>query len=669
VLPTAHPFTAADADRWVRAGVPRWVTGIALPGLWLCAIVVAFTSDTTRCTPQDPSVCGPDSHFALWLVVCLATPVLLWWMPVLGCWAGVTFALAELRYDDVQAARWAFGLHGLLCALVAVRLVRGSAEQRRIAEATSAGGRIGAVPDVPGGPGPSAVSGLAVAGLLVLAGLGFFAWYGHEVADEQDHLTRAVQVQAKILAVDPDWSIRVEARTPAVGTREYTIEVAYYTDPYPLHASTPVLVDPQDRDWVRLVAEPQDVTYWQTAGAGCFALAFCWLLQRQRWRRGVRALSSGEHPALRVRIRPDDKGRALILPALDGLSGPGGARPIGRLAVFDAPPEPEPPASGRPADAWAEADGPEFDGPEFDDSDEDWDEDGDGDWDHETQAAFGRTWRDEDPAGLERFAPPELVEDAVLIGELRDRGVAMLVTADAVLLPTGRLRAGQARGLQSDPPGKPPDASRYPLSAWWRRLVASTRSGRDDLFPGVAVDPAGLRQPPELPLTVRLRVRVRATGLLMLVAAFVGYPVLRWLAELHLFGEIALAVGLGRLAMAGVGRLFSYLRLEHSRFEMAGRWWTHTVPWDRLHGVRRNGELLSVAWQPDIMIDFGPFDDPAGESGRQDRAEQLGAAMLLLRQRALLGGLPGREAGSRPNLTWIVLATYIALVLFTLWRW
>jgi hypothetical protein len=654
VLPIAHPFTAADADRWVRAGMPRWVTSIALPGLWLCAIVVAFASDSARCAPQDPSVCGPDSNFALWVVVCLATPVLLWWMPVLGCSAGVAFALADLRYDDVQGSRWAFGLHGLLCALVAVRLVRGSVEQRRIAGAASAGGRIGAVPELPDGPGRSAVPRLVVAGLLVLAGLGFLAWYGHEVAGERAHLRRAVQVQAKILAVDPDWSIRVEARTPAVGTREYTIAVYYYTDSYPMHSSTPVLVDPQDPDWVRLVAEPQDVTYWQTAGAGCFALAFCWLLQRQRWHRGVRALSSGEHPALRVRIRPDDKGRALILPALDGLSGPGDGRPIGRLAVIEAPAE----------DVYDHAGQDDRAGQ--DDQDEDYDG-----WDYETQADFGRAWRDEDPAGIERFAPSlERVEDAVLIGDLRDRGIAMLVTADAVLLPTGRLRTGQVRGQQqSDPAGVPPDASPPQLIAWWRRLAGRARGGRDDLFAGAAVNPASLRQPPELPLTTRPRVRVRATGLLMLAAAFVGYPVLRWLGELHIVGAIALAGGLGRLAMAGAGRLLSYLRLEHSRFEMAGRWWTHTVPWDRLHGVRRNGEMLSVAWEPDVTIDFGPFDDPAGESGRRDRAEQLGAAMLLLRQRALAGGLPGREAGSRPNLTWVVLAAYIALVLFTLWRW
>ncbi len=659
MLPVAPPFANADADRWVRAGLPRWVTSIALPALWGLAVLVAIITDTTRCTPQDPSACGPDSTFAFWFVVLMATPVLLVWMPVLGCAAGVAFALADLRYDDVTGARWAFGLHGLLCALVAVRLVRGAAEQRRIAAAASAGGRIGAIAGVPGDAGPSAVPRLAAAGLLMLAGIGFFAWYGHEVSGEQAHLDRAVLAQGRVVQISPDEAVTVEVRTPATGTREYQIGIAYYTDSYRLHSSTPVLLDPLDPDWVRLVAEPRDSTGWQSAGAGCFALALVWLLQRQRWHRGVRALGSGEHPALRVRIRPDDKGRALILPASQDHHRSDDERPIGRLAVFEAPPRPGPSTDGGPSAAWSEGGGMEP---------ENWDEDGDEDWDHETQDAFGRTWRDEDPSGRERFAPPDIVEDAVLIGELRDRGIAMLVTADAVLLPSGRLRAGRIREQRPASPAEPPGSSPHQPSAWWRRLVGSARSGDRGLFAGAAVDPASLRELPELPLTTRPRARIRAAGLLMLAASFVGYPVLRWLAELDLFGAIVLAVGLGRLATAGAARLFGYLRLEHSQFEVGGLWLTYWVPWDRLHGVRRDGEVLSVAWQPDVMMDVGPFDDPAGESGRQDRAEQLGAAMLLLRQRSLLGDLPGREVSSRLNLTWAVLAAYAALVLVTLWR-
>ena len=299
-------------------------------------------------------------------------------------------------------------------------------------------------------------------------------------------------------------------------------------------------------------------------------------------------------------------------------------------------------------------------------------------WDYETQEEFGRIWRDEDPAGRERFAPPPpaLVEDAVLVGELADHGVAMLVTADNTLLPAGRLRVGWLRErppvqpgqpqVGQPQPGQPQPGQREPdgMAGWWQRLVGSRISAEPELFAGAAVQPADVRLP-ELPVTVRPRVRVRLAGAAMLLAAFAGYPVAEWWGGLSLYARVLVALGLGRLAAAGAARLLSCLRLSHAWFEISGPWWTHSVPWDRLHGVRRDGERLSVAWQPDTVVGIGPFDDPAGPRGRQDRAERLGATMMLLRRRALLGGLPGRQTSRRPNATWLVLAGYAALVLLS----
>jgi hypothetical protein len=494
-----------------------------------------------------------------------------------------------------------------------------------------------------------------VAGALVLAGLGFFAWYGHQVAGEQAHLRRAVRAQGRIVAVRPDESITVSVRTPSAGTREYRVGVYDYTDPYPLHSTTPVLLDAQDPGWIRLLAEPRDSTGWQSAGAGCFALAFCLLLHGARWRRGMRALGSDDQLALRVRIRPDADGHALILPAVDGEPGPAAERPFGRMAVIAAPqgrhpddgrPDDQHPDDGRPDDRcpgdqrWA-AD-------EWDD--DEWDDEWEEGWDYETQAAFGRSWRGEEAPDERLLPPPDVVEDAVWIGGLHDRGIAMLVTADAVLLPRGRLRAGRI----SDPPR---------LLRRWR---SATRPAEPELFAGQPVSSETLRQPPELPFTARPPARTRAVGALLLLAGFVGYPVTVRLAGLDGVGLALGAVAFGRLVKAGAARLFSYLRLSHHQFEIAGSWRTYSVPWDRLHGVRRDGAVLSVAWQPDIVIDVGPFDDPAGERGRRDRAEQLGAAMLLHRQRALLGGLPGRKVRSRPSATWPVLALYAAMVVATI---
>ncbi len=625
MLPAAPPFLPPQAGRWVRAGLPCWVTGALLPALWLVAIAVAVAGDTTRCTPQDPSVCGPDSGFAFAFVLLMATPVLLWWMPPVGCLAGVAFALVDLRYDDETAARWAFGCYGLLCALIAVRLVRGAAEQRRIADAVAGSSR--ATAPVPPVFRPE-VTRWAVIGALVLAGIGSFAWYGHQVSTERAHLQRAVQITGRIVEVRTDDSISVQVRTPSAGSREYRIGVYDSTDPYSLHSSAPVLLDPRDPGWIRLVAEPQDVTYWQSAGAGCLLLALLVLLHGWRWLRGRGALGSVEQAMLRVRIYPDEKGRALILPAFPTAGEPS-EQPIGRLAVFE---------SAEPARDVPAADG----------------------WDYQAQADFGQAWRDEDPAGAQRFTQVRRIEDAVLIGDLHDGGVAMLVTDEAVLLPAGRLRAGRVRGQRpfaAAARGGPPQR----LVEGWQRLTGAGNGPPDGLFAGAAVDPASLRRPIELPVTARPAARDRGLGLLVVLACFAGLPVVAFLARPGLPGILLLASLTGTPVASGADRLFSYLRLDHHRFEVAGVWRTYSIPWDRLHGVRQYGQALSVAWQPDVVMEVGPFVDPAGELGPRDWTEQVGAMMLLQRQRALLGGLPGRRIRGRPSPTAWVLAGYAVL--------
>lgn len=130
MLPFALPLTSEAAARWTAAGVPGWVTRGLLTGCWLLALIAAIAGgDTSQCTPDNPAICGPEVDFAGWIVICLATPVLLIWMPLAGCLAGVAFAVADLRYDDVIAANIGFGLHGLACAVVGAWLWRASAAQ------------------------------------------------------------------------------------------------------------------------------------------------------------------------------------------------------------------------------------------------------------------------------------------------------------------------------------------------------------------------------------------------------------------------------------------------------------------------------------------------------------------------------------------------------------
>lgn len=127
MLPFAQPLTTDAAARWSALGVPRWVPKGLLTGGWGLALIAAIAGDTIGCTPDNPAICSPDQGFAWWFVICAATPVLLIWMPMVGCLAGVAFAAADIAYDDVASANVGFGLHGLACIVVAAWLWRAAA--------------------------------------------------------------------------------------------------------------------------------------------------------------------------------------------------------------------------------------------------------------------------------------------------------------------------------------------------------------------------------------------------------------------------------------------------------------------------------------------------------------------------------------------------------------
>jgi hypothetical protein len=87
--PGAPPMDGPRIDRWTAAAVPWWVPRLVLIVGWVGACVVAVAGDTLSCTAADPGVCGPAVTFAVAIVVLLATPVLLWWLPLAGCGTGM----------------------------------------------------------------------------------------------------------------------------------------------------------------------------------------------------------------------------------------------------------------------------------------------------------------------------------------------------------------------------------------------------------------------------------------------------------------------------------------------------------------------------------------------------------------------------------------------------
>ena len=614
MLPYALPLTAEAADHWTRAGVPRWVPRVGLTVLWLAVCVAAVSTDNTHCTPDDPSICGPDRAFDAWVVVLVGTPVLLLWMPLLGCIAGVAFAMADLVYDDAGLSRIGFAVHGLACALVAGWLRAAAARQQRIAG--EAGGGFAASARSARSDIPWLRSRPLAAAALVLVAAASFAWYGRVTGQERTHVARSQLVDAEIVGRNSDDS----TITLLIDDRRRAVDVLD-TDDYRTR-TTPVLVDPLDPTWLRLVAEPQDPGGWEAGGLGALTLAALLLGRELTRRRAVRRLLTGDHPALLVQVRPYRESDGDLLPA-----APAEGPVIGELALQWPPTEPTVDEDDRGEEGWG--------------------------------AAFGRAWRGDDfveddsddgnEVDLELEPPPPDPVPVVLLGALHDRGWVLAVDDDGVRLASSPLRLQRAERVEGPQrPAGPGLLARLP----WRGEEPRRAKG-----PGRPVTADSLRGEPELPLTRRGRARDRALGAAMVVAALAALPwLVNDLAESWYQRGILVLVG-GQSVVAGCQRVVQQLRLTRERLEVVGPLRVRSVPWERLHGVRRNGPVLTVAWD-DELLELAPF---ATDQIPSVEAEQIGAAMMTLRERALAAGDPVREVTSWPGPAWPVLVVYVVV--------
>lgn len=279
-LDLARGWVAPTRDPWRRRG---------LAAASVAAFALSVLGDTdTRCTADDPSICGPDLTFSLTVVLAVATVALLWWRPVVAAACAVGFAVMDLTYDDVWTANVAWPVVAALHVLHVVALQRDGARQRAIAAralvpvpvahppATSA--RSAARPI-----GPAHLAALVLA-VVALATLGVLL---REQASNQAHLARSRVVHATVDEVSDDDTVTVRLdRGPSAAPGLVELEPL---DPYEVGDDVLVRVDPVDPGWTHLAAEPPDPTWWASvsAGAALLSLLLVERLLTARMRRGA----------------------------------------------------------------------------------------------------------------------------------------------------------------------------------------------------------------------------------------------------------------------------------------------------------------------------------------------------------------------------------------------
>jgi hypothetical protein len=638
-------LTHAAAGRWTATAPRVQAARVWLVLGWVVAFAIAVASDGYDCTPLDPSVCAPGPFEAAVMTVALATPVLLVWLPVVGCLAGVAAALLFVAVGEPTPVTVSFGLHAVACAVVASGLLRARRDGRRLARSLAGGRRRSAPPidpDVAAAVGDPRTAwdplrvGAAVVAILV--GIGLLGWTRHLEVAESEHLGRAIPVTGEVVA-STYGEVTLVLEGPVHAGRRHDVFVLSESG-YPVGANLPVLVDPTDPGWVRLVAEPFDPTGWQGAGLGALLLGAILGAREARRRWLLQTLWLGEHPALEVLVVPDVDDDVLVFPHdVD----PTQAEPVAWAGV----------AVTLPASAAAL-------------EDVGADEDvlpggavGEGALDPELRRQLADEWRSD-----ASVAVPVEPEPAVLLGDPSPGGWVLVVLEDTVLVPATPLR---------------PIAEVLPLHERWRRWWRS----RVDRLPvtmalPVAASGPTWRQaeawPPGEPVDAATAgdvagsveatppPRVRVLGV-ALVLASVGGPAAAVLLAEGWFQRLVALLGGGQALVAGVWRLATRLRAGAGEVRVANGWWRHRVSWGALYGIRRDADRLLLAWEPDVVLELPPLG--TGEDEGEAGAVRLGAALERLRQRAADAGAASAVDARRGGVGWWLLVGYLGVAIVT----
>ena len=453
---------------------------------------------------------------------------------------------------------------------------------------------------------------------------------------EQAHLRHAVSEPATVTATnDVNGTITVLTRS---GHR-YTLETL---DTYGRGSVVPVLTDPDnpDENWVRLIAEPDDATDWESTGLAALLLAGLLVCRADSARRARRRLLAGEHPALATQVRTDEFGRVTVFAADDRvyrtpLAVIPGTRVVGQSGRWH--PHVQPAAHTGP------------------DADE--------------IARFGRLWRGENRPGdssgeATPYLPAALTgsESATLLGRFATGSwVAVVTDSGTLLLPDAPLRR--------------PGHGRITLP--WRR---NTAEATDRSSPSYwladpsrrPVDAVGASTPGP-PVTARRPLRVRLSGALVALAGLAVAPtvVLIGLPDDSWIDRLTMLWGGGWLVAAGVTRVTWRLILDRRQIIVARTLTVLRLPWERVHGVRIDGHRVAVAYEPTNIVVLESLRAPgylADPTGRANDADRVAIVMSWLRELALAAGRTGARPRTVVHLPVLVaLLCYATLVAAAAW--
>lgn len=584
-------FDGGLVAEWSRHRVPRGLAAAVLYAGWVAIFVMSVVGDSGACTPKDPGVCGPDPAFGWSLGVFFSVLVLAAVAPVMACLAGVAFSLVDVLYDSEPVARLAFGGYAVVCVSLGWFVIQRRRAQRRVFAATN-----GTRPVVSRGKVPPMDRTASVCAALLLLGLaGGWAVYHQRTTAEAAHLRVAQRQEAAVTSVDESNDV-IGVRLPD-GT-SHRIEVLE-TAPYSRLTTTPVLVDPSDPSWVRLVAEPADFTMW-LSGASCCGVLLLLLLAwqavgaRARWH-----LLSSPRDAVTVRVSLASPRKVNIHPF-----GPGSARPVASFVAAAPPGE----VALMCAPATTSADNP---------------------------------WRHLDSPDL---------RTATVIGDFTDGGWVALVGQDGALLPRTTLHV--ARGVSGD------TEARSATSGLARRFGKARRSGALETTARTVYQSDPDVKVPQLPLSVAIShgaaralrgwlVALAGLGVSAVPAAMSGRENVPWqfvLAGAYFF-------------VFGTAMLRARIVLTHRGFEFHGGWRTYIVPWSRVTEVARSGNRLLVALPNGVLA-----LPELSRSELSQRLDEVGRAMTALRDRAKAVGAPSGAVRIKFGSAWPAVGVYVVVV-------